>query len=159
MDFILSLPKELAVMIVGALPIFELRGAIPLGFYLDLPLYKIFIFAVIGNLIPVIPILLFLEPVSEKLRHFSFLGKFFDWFFARTKKKADLVQKYEALGLMLFVCVPLPVTGAWTGAVAASLFKIRFKYAFLAILMGVILAGIIVTSLCVIGKMTWRFAL
>ncbi len=141
---------------LGILPIFELRGAIPLGFYLGLSLKKIFILAIIGNMLPIIPLLLLLKPVSERLRNFSLCKNFFDWLFERTKRKAQIIQRYEALGLAIFVAIPLPMTGAWTGAIAASLFKIRFRYAFLAISVGVILAGIIVTLLCIFGKLSWE---
>ena len=127
-----------------------------MGFYLGLPLKKIFILAIIGNMLPIIPLLLLLKPVSERLRNFSLCKKFFDWLFERTKRKAQIIQRYEALGLAIFVAIPLPMTGAWTGAIAASLFKIRFRYAFLAISVGVILAGIIVTLLCIFGKLSWE---
>jgi uncharacterized membrane protein len=155
MDWIFKLPKEIAVIVIGALPIFELRGAIPLGFYLGLPIIKNFIFSILGNMLPIIPFMFLLSPVSNYLRDFPLWKRFFDWLFERTKKKADVVQKYEALGLAIFVAIPLPLTGAWSGAIAASLFKIRFRYAFPAIFLGVIGAGIIVTILCLLGKLTW----
>ena len=156
MEWILKLPKEYAVILVGMLPIFELRGAIPLGFYLNLPILKTFILAMIGNLIPVIPILFLLRPLSEALQKFFLFKKFFDWFFEYTRKKSKVIEKYEALGLAIFVAIPLPMTGAWTGAVAASLFKIRFRYALLAITAGVLIAGILVTLLCILGKLSWQ---
>lgn len=154
--WILTLPNELALTLVGMLPIFELRGAIPLGFVLNMPLYKILFFSIIGNLIPVIPLLLFLRPISEKLRRFIIWRRFFEWLFERTRKKAAIVERYEAMGLMFFVSIPLPVTGAWTGTIAACLFKIKFKYAFFAISLGVIIASGIVTLLCILGKMSWE---
>jgi uncharacterized membrane protein len=151
-----DLPKELVVMIVGALPISELRGAIPLALSFGMSFKKAFLLSVIGNLIPVVPILFLLEPVSNRLRKFKIWARFFDWLFARTKKKADTVQKYEALGLAIFVAIPLPMTGAWTGAIAASLFKIRFRYALLAIVSGVVVAGGIVSALCALGILSWK---
>lgn len=156
MEWIFQLPNELSVMIVGILPIFELRGAIPLGFYLGMPPAKIFILAVLGNLIPVIPLYFLLQPISARLSRISLFQAFFNWLFNHTKKKADIIQRYEALGLVLFVAIPLPITGAWTGTIAATLFKIRFKYTFLAVTFGVILAGIIVTILCILGKYSWE---
>jgi len=149
-------PKEYLVMVVGALPISELRGAIPLALSLGMPLKQAFWLSVIGNSIPVIPALFLLEPVSNRLRRFRVWSHFFEWLFERTKKKADIIQKYEALGLAIFVAIPLPMTGAWTGAIAASLFKVKFRYAFFAILTGVIIAGIIVSSLCLLGIISWR---
>ncbi|RJP28838.1 MAG: ligand-binding protein SH3 [Candidatus Omnitrophota bacterium] len=143
--------NEIKVLILAALPVSELRGAIPLGLSFNLPLIKVFWISIIGNLLPVIPLLLLLEPVSARLRKFALWKNFFDWLFERTKKKSELIQKYESIGLMLFVAVPLPMTGAWTGAIAASLFKIRFKYAFISIAAGVLIAGVIVSILCTLG--------
>lgn len=155
MEWIFKLPKEITVILVGMLPIFELRGAIPLGFYFKLSLIKNFTLSVLGNMLPIIPLMYLLNPVSERLRYIPLWKRFFDWLFERTKEKADLVQKYEALGLAIFVAIPLPMTGAWSGAIAASLFKIRLRYAFPAIFLGVIGAAIIVTILCLLGKLTW----
>jgi uncharacterized membrane protein len=151
-----DIPKEYVVMLVGALPISELRGAIPLALYYGMSLSKAFWLSVLGNLIFVAPALFLLEPVSNKLRRFKLWSRFFDWLFERTRKKADTIQKYEALGLAIFVAIPLPMTGAWSGVVAASLFKIRFRYAFIAIVAGVIGAGLIVSFLCALGLISWR---
>lgn len=151
-----DIPKEYIVMIVGALPISELRGAIPLALSFKMSMAKAFWLAVIGNILPVAPALFLLEPISNKLRRFKIWSRFFDWLFERTKRKADTIQKYEALGLAIFVSVPLPITGAWSGVVAASLFKIRFRYAFFAIVAGVIGAGLIVVSLCALGIISWK---
>lgn len=151
-----DIPKEYVVMLVGGLPILELRGAIPLGLSLGMPLSKVFWLSVIGNIVPVAPALFLLEPVSQGLRKFKIWSKFFDWLFERTKKRADTVQKYEAIGLSIFVAIPLPMTGAWSGVIAASLFKIRFRYAFIAIIAGVIIAGIIVSALCSLGMISWK---
>ncbi|MFH1655429.1 MAG: small multi-drug export protein [Candidatus Omnitrophota bacterium] len=139
--------NELYIILIAAAPVVELRGAVPLGMYLlgSEHYIKIFLLAILGNFLPIIPLLLLLGPVSNKLRRFFIWRKFFDWFFERTRRKATLVEKYEALGLMLFVAIPLPITGVWTGAVAATLFKVRFRYAVLAITAGMIIAGIIVT--------------
>lgn len=148
-----GLPKELTTVIVAALPISELRGSIPLGFLtLKISFLKVFFLSILGNLLPVIPILLFLEPVSERLRHFRIWRNFFDRLFEHTKRKSALIEKYEALGLILFVAIPLPVTGAWTGSIAASLFKIRFRYALLSISIGVVCAAIIVSAVTLMGK-------
>ncbi|PIP21145.1 MAG: ligand-binding protein SH3 [Candidatus Omnitrophica bacterium CG23_combo_of_CG06-09_8_20_14_all_40_11] len=155
-NWLKDVPKEYIVMLVGALPISELRGAIPLALSFGMPMTKAFWLSVLGNSIPVAPALFLLEPVSNRLRRFKIWSRFFDWLFERTKKKADTIQKYEALGLAIFVAVPLPMTGAWSGVIAASLFKIKFRYAFLAILAGVIGAGLIVSVLCGLGIISWR---
>lgn len=154
-----GIPKEYVVMLVAGLPLSELRGAIPLALSLGIPLLKAFWLSLVGNLIPVAPLLFLLEPVSQRLRRFRIWARFFDWFFSRTQKKADLIQKYEALGLAIFVAMPLPLTGVYSGVVAASLFKIRFRYAFLAITAGVIIAGLIVSVLCALGLLSWRTAI
>jgi len=151
-----DIPKEYVVMLVGALPISELRGAIPLALYYGMSLSKAFWLSVLGNVIFVAPALFLFEPVSRRLRRFKLWSHFFDWVFERTKKNADTVQKYEALGLAIFVAVPLPMTGAWSGVIAASLFKIKFRYAFIAIVAGVIGAGLIVSILCALGMISWK---
>lgn len=156
LNWLRGLPRELVVIIIGALPIAELRGAIPLALSFGFSMSKAFWLSVLGNIIPIVPALFLLEPVSNRLRRFKLWARFFDWIFERTKKNSDAIQKYEALGLAIFVAIPLPMTGAWSGVVAASLFKIRFKYAFLAISLGVIGAGLIVSSLCALGILGWN---
>jgi uncharacterized membrane protein len=147
-----GLPAELIVMIVSALPISELRGGIPLGMALyNFSVVKSFWLSVIGNCIPVIPALLLFKPVSEFLSKWGPLKRFLNWFFEKTKKRAKIVEKYEAIGLALFVGVPLPLTGAWTGCIVARLFKLRFKYSVIAIISGVFIAGIIVAILSFAG--------
>ncbi|MFQ5866468.1 MAG: COG2426 family protein [bacterium] len=138
---------ELVTVIVAALPISELRGSIPLALgVFHFSIEKAYFLSIIGNLIPVIPLLLFLESLSKWLSmRFNWAEKFFSWLFARTKKRSKLVEKYGAIGLIFFVAIPLPVTGAWTGCVAAFLFGIRRVWATLCIGNGVLIAGIIVT--------------
>jgi len=149
-----SVPKEAAVMIIGALPILELRWAIPQALFWKMSLPKAFLLSVLGNISFVAPALFLFEPVSNRLRKFKIWARFFDWLFERTKKNADSIQKYEALGLAIFVAIPLPMTGAWSGVVAASLFKIKFRYALIAIIAGVIGAGLIVSALCALGMIS-----
>jgi len=150
------LPKEFVVLIVSALPVAELRGALPLALYYGMSFGKAYWLSVLGNISIIVPALFLLEPVSRRLRRFPFWSRFFDWLFERTKKRANTVQRYEALGLALFVAIPLPITGAWTGVVAATLFKIRFRYAFMALVAGVMTAGLIVLALCQLGIMSWE---
>ena len=152
LDFLNGLPNEIVIIIIAAMPISELRGAIPIAYgVMEMPITKAVLLSYLGNILPVIPLLVLLEPVSKRLRHFHIWRRFFDWIFERTRKRAKVVQKYEALGLILFVAIPLPVTGAWTGCMAASLFKIRFRYAFPAICIGVLIAGVVVTVLTLTG--------
>jgi uncharacterized membrane protein len=143
------------VLVIAMIPISELRGAIPvaLGAYNMNPAEAYF-FSVTGNIIPVVPLLLFLGRVERWLRRFSFFRWFFDGLFSRTRRRTEAkVQKYGALGLVPFVAIPLPVTGAWTGVAAAYIFGIKFKYAFPAITVGVLIAGVVVT-LASIGAIT-----
>lgn len=144
----MHLPNEALIMITSALPVLELRGAIPLGLKLHEPILKVYLLSVIGNLAPMIPLFFLLEPISNKLRKISFFEKFFTWLFKRTQKKSKLIEEFEFIGLIIFVAIPLPMTGAWTGCMAASILKMPFGRTFIALSIGVILAGILVSSLC-----------
>ena len=157
LNILKGIPKEWVTIIIAALPISELRGSIPVALAMGISPVKAFLLSILGNSIPIIPALFLLEPVSNRLMRFKPWKRFFDWLFERTREKGDLIQKYEALGLMLFVAVPLPMTGAWSGCIAASLFKIKFRYAFPAIFLGVVGAGIIVLSICLFGKGAYSF--
>lgn len=148
-----SVPHWLAVLIMGAIPVSELRGAIPvaMGIY-GMDPFDAFFFSVIGNLLPVIPLLLFLEPVSNYLRRYSIFDTFFTWLFSKTRRKnAESFEKYGLLALTIFVAIPLPVTGAWSGCAAAFVFGVKFRHALPAIAAGVMIAGIIVTGVTVTG--------
>lgn len=147
-----AINKEAAVVVLAALPVSELRGAIPVALAMGFSPQKAYLLSFIGNLIPVLPLLFLLQPISAGLRHIPIFERFFNWLFERTRKKASLVEKFEAVGLILFVAIPLPVTGAWTGCVAATLFKIRLRYAFIAIATGVAIAGLVVTGVTLVGK-------
>jgi uncharacterized membrane protein len=152
-EMLASVPHWLAVMVIGAIPISELRGAIPvaMGVYGMRPVEAYFL-SVIGNLIPVIPLLLFLEPVSNYLRRYRIFEIFFTWLFSRTRRNHnDNFEKYGLLALTIFVAVPLPVTGAWTGCAAAFVFGVKFRHSFPAIAAGVMIAGIIVTAVTMTG--------
>lgn len=142
----LGFAKELVVFIISMLPIFELRGALPVAIdVFHLPWYYAFMLAVAGNLVPVPFILLFLDAFSRLLQKVGFFERKFRWFSERVRKRGRIVQRYERIGLALFVAIPLPLTGAWTGSFIAVLFGLKFKHAFLSIFIGVIIAGAIVT--------------
>lgn len=151
-----ALPKEVIVMIVAALPVAELRGSIPVALSFGFSIQKAFFWSVIGNTIPVIPVLFFFKPVSARLRKFSPFTGFFEWLEKRTLARSASIQKYEMLGLIIFVGIPLPMTGAWSGAIAASLLKMRLRYAFLGCFLGILLAGLIVSVLCQLGMIGWK---
>jgi len=145
-----NFPPEIATFIISMLPISELRGAIPvaIGIYHLNPIEAYFL-AVIGNIIPVVFILKYLEPVSEYLMFKSkFFNKFFTYLFERTRKKHNgKFEKWGALALITFVAIPLPITGGWSGALAAFVFGIPFKRALPLIFLGIMIAGVIVTGL------------
>ena len=140
--------KEVTILLVACLPIFELRLAIPLGIVkFNLPALEVYILSLLGNLLPVLPLLLLFKYSFHKLENIPLFGKFFKWWFRRVEQKSKIVEKWGFWGLVLFVSIPLPVTGAWTGAVAATLFEMKIRRAALAISLGVALAGIIVLVL------------
>lgn len=144
----------LNVLLLSMAPISELRGAIPVGVtVLELPFWEVFVVSIIGNLIPVMIILLFLKPVVNFLSsNFGICDKFFSWLFSRTRKKTEKwILKYEEIALVLLVAIPLPVTGGWTGSIAAFLFNIPFRIAFPLISLGVLIAGGIVSGLTLAG--------
>ena len=138
--------EPVTIVLAASLPIFELRLAIPLGVIkFHLPVLQVYFLSLLGNMLPVIPLLLFFKCFFHKLETVKFFGKFFKWWFGRVEKKSKLVEHWGFWGLILFVAVPLPITGAWTGTAAATLFEIRPKKAFLAIFIGVAIAGVIVS--------------
>ena len=147
-----GLSEVAAIGAISTLPIVELRGAIPVGINaFKMPWWKVYVLAVLGNMLPIPFILLFLGPVSTFLMRFKIWKRFFDWLFARTRKRSATIEKYEAIGLMLFVAIPLPVTGGWTGAMAAFLMGISFWKSMLYIFLGVMIAGVIMTILSLMG--------
>jgi len=146
----------LQIIFLAALPISELRGAIPLGLGVyGLGVLEVYLWAVIGNMIPVFFLLWFLPAISKfMMRKWDWADKFFSWLFDRTRKRTEAkINKYGAPALILFVAIPLPFTGAWTGSIAAFLFGIKAKKALPLIFVGVLIAGGLVTlaSLGIIG--------
>ncbi|MCK4403073.1 MAG: small multi-drug export protein [Dehalococcoidia bacterium] len=147
-----NISRELIIVIVSALPVVELRGALPIAINLfHMPWYKAFCFAVIGNLLPVPILLLFLDSLAKAVSRVEVGRRLVNWVFSHTRRQGKTIEKYEKIGLTLFVAIPLPITGAWTGSIAAFLLGLRLRYAFLSIVIGVVIAGAIVTSLCLLG--------
>jgi len=143
---------EIKVFLIAMIPIFELRGAIPIGILeYDLSPLKVFPIAIAGNMVPIFFILLFFDFITKTFFRVPILKKLLEAIFRRTRKKGKVIEKYEEIGLMLFVAIPLPVTGAWTGSLAAYLFGLQFWKSILFIFLGVIIAGIVVTSLTLLG--------
>lgn len=147
-----GLPEELIVFLVSAVPVIELRGAMPLAINVfHMPWYQAFPFAFLGNMLPVPFILLFLESVARVLRRTGPGRKFVSWVFARTRRHSGIIVKYERIGLALFVAIPLPFTGAWTGSIAAFLMGLGLRYSLISITIGVIIAGFILVILSLLG--------
>lgn len=157
--------KPATIVAISVLPIVELRGAIPVGHLLypdtekstrlgrdDLERSaRIFFYAVLGNMLPVPFILLLLGPISRLCMKADLGKRFFEWLFARTRRKTADIEKYETLGLTVFVAIPLPATGAWTGAMAGWLLGMSFAHSMLSIFLGVLIAGVIMTALALMG--------
>ncbi len=140
-----------AVLAVSAAPIAELRGGLPLAISYGFSPVAAFFLAIAGNLLPVLPILLGLGWGERFLRRWSLLERLLGWVLARTRRKGRLIERYGAIGLVLLVAIPLPVTGAWTGAIAAFLFGIPPRRAFPLITVGVLIAGVVVLALTLSG--------
>lgn len=133
------------ILIISMLPIIELRGAIPVAFALGMPLIPSFIVSVIGNLLPVPFILWLITPFCNWLKKTRLFKWFPEFLERKVNKNKEKVTKYANWGLFLFVAIPLPGTGAWTGALIASFLDFKFKDAFWAIVGGVLTAGIIMS--------------
>ncbi len=139
--------KALATLVVSMLPIIELRGAIPIGVALGLPVWQAALISIVGNLLPAPFIIAFIRVVMDwlntKSRH---MQNFVAWLERKgTGEKADRVRKYEFVGLILFVAIPLPGTGAWTGSLVAALLDVRMRRALPAVIIGVLIAAVIVS--------------
>ena len=135
--------------LVGMTPVLELRGAIPLGVAAGLPPLTACAAAILGYIVPVPFIMLLVRRVFRWLRKTAFLGPKIDWLERRAHLKGRLVRRYRLPGLLLLVAVPLPGTGAWTGALVATLLDIRLRHAFPASAAGVVIAGVLITLLTV----------
>ena len=144
------MPVELLTLLISMLPITELRASIPIALFVyDMPVWSAFVFSVVGNIIPVVFIIWFLNLLVKFLIHKVYiLNRFFAWLFERTRKKhSKKFEKWRNLALVVLVAIPLPGTGAWTGALAAFVFGVPIKKAFPLISLGVLIAGIIVTTI------------
>lgn len=140
--------KYLTVLGIAAMPVFELRGAVPYGVAAGLPLPAVLAVSVVGNMLPTPFIILFIRQIftwmknkSERLRGIA------ERLEERAHVKGNMLVKYETLGLFILVAIPLPGTGAWTGSLVAAIFDLRMKNALPAIFFGVVAAGIIMSVL------------
>lgn len=142
-----GLGKEVVVFIISMLPILELRGGILAASLMGVDFIPGYLISIIGNILPIPIVLLFLEKIFDFLRKFKYTGKIVDKIESKLLSKREQIEKYGYIGLLLFVGIPLPGTGAWTGSGLAVLLGLNKKKSFIAILLGVILASIIMSIL------------
>ena len=139
--------KYIIVFLISMVPIVELRGAIPVGVGMGLPLWACYIICCVGNMLPVPVIYLFARKVLIWGKDKKYIGKFFTFCYEKGEKGGEKLKKKAGRGLfialMLFVAIPLPGTGAWTGTLAASFLDMGFKQSVIAVLCGVVIAGVI----------------
>ncbi len=145
--YLAGINHEFAVFLISLLPVVELRGAIPFGVALGVDWGAVYLLSVLGNIIPAPFIILFFRPVIEYLEKTKLFGKLASKLKGRANSKIKDVNKYKMLGLLAFVAIPLPGTGAWTGAAIAALMKMRLKHALPMIVAGVMIAGILMMGI------------
>ncbi|MDX9917183.1 MAG: small multi-drug export protein [Gudongella sp.] len=138
---------EFTVMLTAALPVIELKGAIPVGISLGLSPWHAFLLSFMGSMFPMPFILFTVRPVFNYLRKTRALRRFIEYLTDSSYNKSGRVQKYGAWGLLVFVAIPLPGTGVWTGSIIASLLDMRFKLAFPAIFVGNLIAGLLIMGI------------
>lgn len=144
-DLFGGLNKNVVIFLISCMPILELRGGLIAASLLKINLLTSFVICYIGNLLPIPFILYFITPLFNKLKKTKHLNKLVTKVENKANSKKDKIEKSEFFGLLLFVGIPLPGTGAWTGALIASMINMNKKKAFLAITLGVLLAGIIMS--------------
>ena len=149
---------EAAIIVIAMLPVFELRLSIPLAvFQFHFSIIKAYILSITGNIIIIVPLLVFFRYLFHELENIGFVGKILKWWFSSVNRRSKVVEKWGFWGLVLFVSIPLPGTGAWSGAIAANLFNFHVKKAFVAITMGVLIAGVLVALASMGVIKLWEF--
>ncbi len=141
-----TLGKELCVFVCSMIPIIELRGAIPLGTGLGMGIVETYFLSVLGNILPVPIILLFVSAVLDWMKKIKGISKIANWVEAKADKHKGQIEKYAYVGLFIFVAIPLPGTGAWTGSLIAALMKMKFWKSFFFVFLGILTAGILMTA-------------
>ena len=142
----LQLQNHVYVFLMSMVPVVELRGAIPMACLLGLPWYEALLSTMIGNLLIVPPVVLLGREILRIGKSWKVTSRLFCAVERRTLAKQDVINKYSFWGLAILVAIPLPGTGAWTGALLAALLNLRVKNALLSCFVGVLIAGIIVTA-------------
>ena len=141
-----NVPKELIIFLVSMLPVLELIGGMIAAKLLGVPLLKAFVICYIGNILPIPFILLFIRKIFQFLKRFSGTRKIVEKLEVRSMRQSEKVKRWRNWGLLLFVAVPLPGTGGWTGALIAALLDIRIKTSLPIIALGVLIANLIMTA-------------
>ena len=148
------LPGWLEVFVISMIPIIELRGAIPFGMLIKhMSPLTTFALAWIGNMIPAPFILLFIPAIIQWMRGISFLKPLGDWIYNKGMSKTEQIAKYKFWGLTIFIAIPLPGTGVWTGCLAGALLGMDFKRGMISAALGAAIAGCVITMLCSLGLM------
>lgn len=149
--------KEILAFFISMLPLVELRGALPVALATGISPVAAILITVIGNILPIPFILLFIRPIFTYLKKHGKIGEIITKIEKRALSKSGDISKRNIIGLIIFVGIPLPGTGAWTGALIAALLDMRIKYAFPAIALGVLIAAVIMTvvSVCGISFLQW----
>ena len=142
-----KVPEELVAFVISLMPVLECRGGMIASRLMEIPFTKAFLICYLGNMLPIPFIILFIRKIFAFLRYFSFFEKIIVKLEAKTNKNKEKVLKYKSWGLLIFVAIPLPGTGGWTGALMAALLDIRFKRALPIIALGVLIAGFIMSGL------------
>ena len=133
---------------MSVIPVIESRGSIPYGIIaLELPWQNVALVSVIANFLITLPVIYLLDPITRYLNKFKLFNIFFKWFFARSRKKGAVIDKLKMVGLIIFIGIPLPITGAWTGCIAAHLFGLSKRDTFIGAFIGVLISVIIITAL------------
>jgi len=136
---------EILTVLLAASPVVELRGAVPFAIVNGLSLSKSYILSVSGNMLPVVPLFFLFDFLFKKLIKVKIIGKFLKWWFTKLKKNSKKVSIWGYLGLIMFVAIPLPTTGAWSGTLVARLLNFTLSETILAVFLGVIISGIVVS--------------
>lgn len=135
--------KDWLVFVLSAIPIVEVRGAVPFGIISGLSPLKTYLLAVLGSSLPIFPVLFFLNYCTDALRKIKIMDNFFSWLFERTRHKGKIIEDLETLGLLVFVAIPLPGTGVWTGCLAGYIFGLSYFQTFIACFLGTAIASLI----------------
>ncbi len=142
-----TIPSQLIVFIVSMIPVLELRGSILAAGFMDVAFLETYIVAVLGNLLPIPFILVFIKKILEWMKSTKAFSRIANGIEKRALSKREQIDKYGYFGLFLFVAIPLPGTGAWTGALLAVLLGMKNKKAFIPIALGVMAAGLVMSLL------------